>query len=91
MNHIFISVSQVGRKKAAGRRRLLVILIREGGKNNRTPFGPQWLELVIWHTSPEERLEKQVSDKVERIIQICLIIIHFLKLVLSLPKKLGFC
>lgn len=91
MNHILTSVSQVGRKKAAGRRRLLFLLITEGGKNPSTPLVPHWPELVIWHPSPQGRLEKQVSEKVEKIVQIGLIIIHFLELVFSLLKKLRFC
>lgn len=53
----------------------------------RTPFMLPWPELVIWHPSLQGSPEEQVSDKAELIVQIGLIVIHFLELVLSLAKQ----
>lgn len=88
-SHPYFSVKHGGRRHQVKGGYYFFFLIREEGNQCplRTPVKPHWPELVLWHPSLKGSPEEQVSDKAERIVQIDLIMIHFLELVLSLAKQ----
>lgn len=54
----------------------------------RMPLISHWPEVVIWHSSLQGWLGEQESSKVEKIVTVRPIMIHFLELVYSLPKHI---